>query len=96
MSLQSCPTLRGPMDSSPPGSSAYRIFQAGVLGWVAISLLLLHLNSVEGGGIIAGDAFPLRDRSSGSSAFHAVLPGATASEKAAQDPQERAFLKSPW
>jgi len=37
-------------------------------------------------------AFPLRDRSSGSSAFHTVLPGATASEKEAQDPQERVFF----
>ena len=32
---QSCPTLCGPMDCSPPGSSAHRIFQARRLEWVA-------------------------------------------------------------
>ena len=30
----SCPTLCDPMDCSPPGSSAHRILQAGVLEWV--------------------------------------------------------------
>ena len=34
---QSCPTLRDPMDSSLPGSSAHRIFQATVLEWGAIA-----------------------------------------------------------
>ena len=34
---QSCPTLRSPMDCSPPGSSVHGIFQARVLEWVAIS-----------------------------------------------------------
>ena len=34
---QSCPTLCDPMDSSLPGSSIHRIFQARVLEWVAIS-----------------------------------------------------------
>src|SRR5574340_1783868 len=34
---QSCPTLWDPMDCSPPGSSVYGIFQAGILEWVAIS-----------------------------------------------------------
>ena len=34
---QSCPTLRDPMDCSPPGSSAHGIFQARVLEWVAIA-----------------------------------------------------------
>ena len=38
MSLQSCPTLCDPMDSSPPGSSVHRILQARILEWVAISL----------------------------------------------------------
>ena len=32
---QSCPTLRDAMDCSPPGSSVYGIFQAGVLEWGA-------------------------------------------------------------
>ena len=33
---QSCLTLSNPMDCSLPGSSVYRIFQAGVLEWGAI------------------------------------------------------------
>ena len=36
-SLQSCPTLCDPIDSSPPGSSAPGILQARTLEWVAIS-----------------------------------------------------------
>ena len=34
---QSCPTLHDPMDCSPPGSSAHRIFQARVPEWGAIA-----------------------------------------------------------
>ena len=34
---QSCLTLRDPMDCSPPGSLAHRIFQARVLEWAAIA-----------------------------------------------------------
>ena len=34
---QSCPTLNDTMDCSPPGSSIHGIFQARILGWVAIS-----------------------------------------------------------
>ena len=34
---QSCPTLRDPMDCSPPGTSAHGIFQARVLEWGAIA-----------------------------------------------------------
>ena len=34
---KSCPTLRDPMDCSPPGSSARGIFQARVLEWDAIA-----------------------------------------------------------
>ena len=34
---QSCPTLRNPMDCSPPGSSVHGIFQARVLEWGAIT-----------------------------------------------------------
>ena len=33
---QSCPTLRDPMDCSPPGSSIHGIFQARVLEWGAL------------------------------------------------------------
>ena len=34
---QSCPTLRDPMDCSPPGSCIHGIFQARVLEWGAIA-----------------------------------------------------------
>ena len=34
---QLCPTLRDPMDCSPPGSSIHGIFQARVLEWGAIT-----------------------------------------------------------
>ena len=34
---QSCPILCNPMDCSLPGSSVHGIFQARILGWVAIS-----------------------------------------------------------
>ena len=36
-SLQSCPTLRNPVDGSPPGSPVSGILQARTLEWVAIS-----------------------------------------------------------
>ena len=36
-SLQSCPTLCNPIDSSPPGSLVPGILQARTLEWVAIS-----------------------------------------------------------
>ena len=34
---QSCPTLCGPRDCSPPGFSVHEIFQARLLEWLAIS-----------------------------------------------------------
>ena len=34
---QLCPTLRNPMDCSPPDSSVHGIFQAWILEWVTIS-----------------------------------------------------------
>ena len=37
VSLQSCPTLCDPTDSSPPGSPVPGILQARTLEWVAIS-----------------------------------------------------------
>ena len=40
---QSCPTLRDPMDCSPPGSSAHGIFQARILEWGAIAFSLHFL-----------------------------------------------------
>ena len=36
-SLQSCPTLCDPIDSSPPGSTVPGILQARILEWVAMS-----------------------------------------------------------
>ena len=36
-SLQSCPTLRDPIDGSPPGSPVPGILQARTLEWVAIA-----------------------------------------------------------
>ena len=36
-SLQSCPTLCDPIDSSPPGSGVPEILQARILEWIAIS-----------------------------------------------------------
>ena len=36
-SLQWCPTLCDPIDSSPPGSAVPGILQARTLEWVAIS-----------------------------------------------------------
>ena len=36
-SLQSCPTLCNPIDSSPPGSAAPGTLQARTLEWVAVS-----------------------------------------------------------
>ena len=36
-SLQLCPTLRHPIDGSPPGSPVPGILQARTLEWVAIS-----------------------------------------------------------
>ena len=37
LAAQSCPTLCDPTDCSPPGSSVHGVFQARILGWVAIS-----------------------------------------------------------
>ena len=34
---QLCPTLRDPMDHSPPGSSTHGIFQARMLEWGAVA-----------------------------------------------------------
>ena len=47
--LQSCPTLCDPMDSSAPGSSVYRILQARILEWVAISFSIacMHAKSLQ-------------------------------------------------
>ena len=36
-SHKSCPTVRNPVDCSPPGSSVHGILQAGIVEWVAMS-----------------------------------------------------------
>ena len=52
---QSCPTLRNPMDCSPPSSSIHGIFQARVLEWGAIAFshiphnAYLYLSSITTG-----------------------------------------------
>ena len=45
---QSCPTLSGPMDCSPPGSSVHGILQTRVLEWVAIELNVTTLDDLIG------------------------------------------------
>ena len=40
-SLQSCPTLCDPIDSSPPGSAVPGILQATALEWVAIAFSII-------------------------------------------------------
>ena len=42
---QSCPTLRNPMDCSPPGSPVYGIFQARVLEWGATAFSVSVLST---------------------------------------------------
>ena len=44
-SLQSCPTLCDPIDSSPPGSHIPGILQARILEWVAISFQCMKVKS---------------------------------------------------
>ena len=44
---QSCPTLGGPTDCSPPGSSVRGIFQARVLEWSAIAFFCLYTNALK-------------------------------------------------
>ena len=46
-SLQSCPTLCDPVDSSPPGSSVPGILQARILEWVAISFSHISIPSLK-------------------------------------------------
>ena len=44
---QSCPTLRDPVDCSPPGSSVHGIFQARVLEWGAIAFSESMLDNIK-------------------------------------------------
>ena len=45
-SLQLCPTLRNPIDGSPPGSPIPGILQARTLEWVAISFSKIKLHNI--------------------------------------------------
>ena len=47
LSLQSCPTLCDPIDSSPPGSTVSGILQARVLEWVAIAFSVIKDQSLQ-------------------------------------------------
>ena len=62
---QSCPTLRDPMDCSPPVSSVHGIFQARVLEWgaTAFSSNAGDPGSVPGYGRSPGEGigYPLQD-----------------------------------
>ena len=69
---QSCPTLRDPMDCSPPGSSVHGIFQARVLEWGAIAF---SGPPVPASQIICGSSIINYSSSLGSHLFaHAVSP----------------------
>ena len=64
---QLCPTLRDPMDCSPPGSSVHKIFQARVLEWGAIAFsetmaLLPHKTCFRSPFIISYSMRTLRTR----------------------------------
>ena len=57
-SLQSCPTLCNPRDSSPPGSLVSGILQARTLEWVAISFFIT-MNKAGGGAGIPVELFQI-------------------------------------
>ena len=57
-SLQSCPTLCNPRDSSPPGSLVSGILQARTLEWVAISFFIT-MNKAGGGDGIPVELFQI-------------------------------------
>ena len=64
---QSCPTLRDPMDCSPPGSSIRGIFQARVLEWGAIAFSHQGTGGTQLLGGLVGDldSVPVLGRSPG-------------------------------
>ena len=57
--VQSCPTLRDPMDCSPPGSSVHGIFQARVLEWSAIAFS--ELNAYHVPNILGSTLYAISD-----------------------------------
>ena len=68
-SLQSCPTLCDPMDSSPPGSSVHRILQARILEWVAISFSNSHSRYLRTNNTSSGQSFPTSEMKVGQALF---------------------------
>ena len=54
---QSCLTLSGPIDESPPGSSVHGISQARVLEWGAIAFSI-YLNGLPAESPYTTDGFP--------------------------------------
>ena len=54
-SLQSCPTLCNPIDSSPPGSAIPGILQARTLEWAAVSFSSQGVLEVKNPPANAGD-----------------------------------------
>ena len=54
---QSCPTLRDPMDCSPPGSSIHGIFQVLESGAIAFSELFISIYQILGTIFIANKSF---------------------------------------
>ena len=45
---QSCPTLRDPIDGSPPGSSVPGILQARTLEWIAMAFSRSDIQGLHG------------------------------------------------
>ena len=70
-SLQSCPTLCNPTDSSPPGFSVPGILQARLLEWVAISFsnVCMYAKLLQSCPILCDPT----DRSPSGSSVHRIL-----------------------
>ena len=70
-SLQLCPTLCDPINSSPPGSSVPGILQARTLEWVAISFsnACIHAKSLQS----CPTLFNPMDSSPPGSSVHGIL-----------------------
>ena len=69
-SLQSCPTLCDPIDSSPPGSSVPGILQARILEWVAISFSNACMRAIAS---VVSDSVRPMDSSPPGSSIHGIL-----------------------
>ena len=71
-SLQLCPTLCDPIDSSPPGSSIPGILQARTLEWVAISFsnACMHAKLLQSRPTLCNPT----DSSPPDSCVHGILP----------------------